>query len=551
MSLIRPGMALSSTLWSALIIPVLEHLAWAKCQRDISRQVVWKYGSPIPWAPTVTGRMAQVKVLYLSPRDPNVTYDPSVQSFATYNFHPCDFTVLPQPCDPSVPHHAFIPVLKSAGANVKGMDPTFLDRSQDMDPSPWTISSNPPPFNLEEIATFLSGSHLWDAGTWGKVRLLGLELQALSTMLMKWPTENWLMGTFMELDLLSSDLADVHDELWHPGPPVWFISIDHLYYTNNSDERSHDDQEARCNPERSAALGAAAQDGTSPGASHHSAFYSHLNPYFGMRNIHDEVGSPQWALKLWRMIFDTMHPGFTGNTMWNEVYICLANLLHLPSEYDRPSVLSLRQVADDQVLLMPKWCAMIPRSLKKVIMWHLAEADAVLFYNLRYQSEPPSRSVSPSAPPNYCPPPVLESPPPTKLPLPPIVDIDPSMAKSFSAQVSMTDEDPMPPPIPAAIAAGVQPSEALVPSETPGTMDIDPAVPPISGVAAEMEPSEMLVPSQTSGAMDIDPAIPSTPTIDAVVRSTETLGPSETFGTIGVDSTVPANPTIPITANPP
>ncbi|KAF9506855.1 hypothetical protein BS47DRAFT_1367077 [Hydnum rufescens UP504] len=76
-------------------------------------------------------------------------------------------------------------------------------------------------------------------------------------------------------------------------------------------------------------------------------------------------------------------------------------------------------------------------------------------------------------------------------------------------------------------------------------------MPPISGVAAEMEPSEMMVPSQTSGAMDIDPAIPSTPTVDAVVRSTETLGPSETFGTIGVDSTVPANPTIPITANPP
>ncbi|KAF9504531.1 hypothetical protein BS47DRAFT_1401302 [Hydnum rufescens UP504] len=60
-----------------------------------------------------------------------------------------------------------------------------------------------------------------------------------------------------------------------------------------------------------------------------------------------------------------------------------------------------------------------------------------------------------------------------------------------------------------------------------------------------MEPSKMLVPSQTSGMMDIDPAVPSTPTVDAVVRSTETLGPSETFGTIGVDSAVPANPTIP------
>ncbi|KAF9503032.1 hypothetical protein BS47DRAFT_1402823 [Hydnum rufescens UP504] len=236
--------------------------------------------------------------------------------------------------------------------------------------------------------------------------------------------------------------------------------------------------------------------------------------------------------------------------MWNEVYICLVNLLHLPLEYNRPSILSLRRVADDRVLLMPKWCATIPQSLKKVIVWHLAEADAVLFYNLRYQSEPPSRSVSPSAPLNYCPPPVLESPPPTKLPLPPIVNINPSMAKLSSAQVSMTDEDPMPPPIPATIAAGVQPSKALVPSETPGTMDIDPAVPPISGVAAKMEPSETLVPSQTSGTMDIDPAIPSTPTVNAVVRSTETLGPSETFGTIGVDSTVPANTTIPVTANP-
>ncbi|KAF9503033.1 hypothetical protein BS47DRAFT_1402824 [Hydnum rufescens UP504] len=242
MSLIRPGMALSPTLWSALIIPVLEHLAWAKRQRDISRRVVWKYGSPIPWVPMVAGRMAQVEALYLGPRDPNVTYDPSVQSFATYDFHPCDFTVLPQPCDPSIPHRAFIPVSYDGPTpddSESQLGPMLKEWIQPFwtEAKIWThllgpYHPTPPPFNLEEIATFLSGSHSWDAGTWGKRPPGG-------------QPENWLMGTFMELDLLSSDLADVHDELWHPGLPVWFISIDHSYYTNNSDECSHDDQEAR------------------------------------------------------------------------------------------------------------------------------------------------------------------------------------------------------------------------------------------------------------------------------------------------------------------
>ena len=67
------------------------------------------------------------------------------------------------------------------------------------------------------------------------------------------------MGTFMELNLLSSDLVDAHDELWHPGPPVWFIRIVHSYYTNNFDKSSNDNQEASCNPATSAALGVTAR----------------------------------------------------------------------------------------------------------------------------------------------------------------------------------------------------------------------------------------------------------------------------------------------------
>ena len=67
------------------------------------------------------------------------------------------------------------------------------------------------------------------------------------------------MGTFMEMDHLEFNYADVHDELWHPGPPVWFIRIVHLYYTNNFNESSNDNQEASCNPATSAALGATAQ----------------------------------------------------------------------------------------------------------------------------------------------------------------------------------------------------------------------------------------------------------------------------------------------------
>jgi hypothetical protein len=141
------------------------------------------------------GGMGEVKGLYLSPRDPNITYDPSMQSFAMYNFHPCNFMVYPQPCDPSMLHHAFIPVSYDG--------PTPDDSESQLGPmlkewiQPfWTevkiwlhllrpYHPTPLPFNLEEIIVFLSRSHLWDAWTWGKVHLLGLELQALSTMLMK------------------------------------------------------------------------------------------------------------------------------------------------------------------------------------------------------------------------------------------------------------------------------------------------------------------------------------------------------------------------------
>ena len=141
------------------------------------------------------GGMSQAEALYLSPRDPNITYDPSMQSFATYDFHPCNFTVYPQPCDPSMLHHAFIPVSYDS--------PTPDDSESWLGPmlkewiQPFWIEAKiwlhllqlyhltPLPFNLVEITVFLNGSHSWDARTWGKVHLLGLKLQALSTMLMK------------------------------------------------------------------------------------------------------------------------------------------------------------------------------------------------------------------------------------------------------------------------------------------------------------------------------------------------------------------------------
>ena len=122
--------------------------------------------------------------------------------------------------------------------------------------TPSAVSSDSPSFQSCRDHSIPQWISLGGCSDLGEGLPLGLELQALSMMLMKqavflvsqynhmetlrWPTKNWLMGMFMELNLLSSDLVDAHDELWHPRLPIWFIRIVHLYYINNFDQFSND-----------------------------------------------------------------------------------------------------------------------------------------------------------------------------------------------------------------------------------------------------------------------------------------------------------------------
>jgi hypothetical protein len=232
-----------------------------------------------------------------------------------------------------------------------------------------------------------------------------------------------IMGTFME-DSCQSEFADTLEELEPSGVPVWVIRFPESYFSHDHPRFSEKDSKSRDNPRRSAVLRRVAEECRGYDTVY-SAFSkleslncselcaSGMNPYHGMQHVCHEVGSPQWLYVLQQMVFNTVKPGFSGQMGWNEVHICLANLLQLPKAWGgRHLVLSLMRVGNNQILTPPSWCMTVPRSLQKACVWHLAEGDAILYFLNIFQGPLLPRPVSPSAPPGYRPPPCVSLPDP-------------------------------------------------------------------------------------------------------------------------------------------
>jgi hypothetical protein len=142
----------------------------------------------------------------------------------SYDFQASDYTIFPQPLQPTLWHCAFIPT--SYDGPVPSNSPNHLGSmlTEWLEPY-WAEAKrwikllkpyHPIPFHLnpESLETFLSQLDSLDDGVWIKVQLLGLKLQGLSWMLMEqavillslynrvlppaWPMDVAIMGTFVE-----------------------------------------------------------------------------------------------------------------------------------------------------------------------------------------------------------------------------------------------------------------------------------------------------------------------------------------------------------------
>ena len=532
--------------WVVLFLIALrfvDELAWARLRYPhIYERVEWRFARPMPRAFTPDGHMIDVQLAeYHGPLPPFVP-DRSSSSPASYRFQPADFTIVPQPCQSSLVHYAFIPISYDGPLPTDSTDQLGSLLAKWIKPL-WTETKTwldllspyhtvPPPFHPCDIEMFLSQYSSWNASTWAEVRRLGLELQALSTMLMKraivllslynrvlppkWPTEVWLVGTFMEMHR-RSEFADAEAELHGAGPPCWYIHITDRYFTNDPQRFSNDDEKCRTNRRRSAALRAAVTERSTPWKVIYTmearvyprslSSFSFSNPFYGMRDVRDEVGSPQWCYRLRNMIFDVVRPGFAGQSAWHEIHIRLANLLRLPLEYDRPSVLSLERVGDDRIMKVPPWCMTVPRLLQKACVWHLPEDEAVVYFNHFYQCEPPARPVSPSAPPGYRPPAVVVQKPPSQLPQP---------NPPASNVIDLSDDTPQ---------------STLDPSPSPVVIDLN------SNVIQKDDPKDMDIESS--------PVSPTaSPSVANPTIHTSSLTPATTSATIASASPTTADPDI-------
>ncbi|KAF9508885.1 hypothetical protein BS47DRAFT_1365648 [Hydnum rufescens UP504] len=295
----------------------------------------------------------------------------------SYDFQASDPTIFPQLLQPTLRHHAFMPT--SYDGPVPGDSPNRLGSmlAEWLEPY-WAEAQRwmnllkpyhpiPSHLNLESLQTLLSQLDSQDAGVWIKVQLLGRELQGLSRMFMGravvllslynrvlplvWPTDVALMGTFVEHSH-RSEFTDALEELEPSGAPVWAVKFLESYFSHDCVKFSEKDSKSRDNPRRSAVLRHIAQECQGYDMvydaisrlyipTHAELCASGINPYW--------VRSPRWLYVLRQMVFDTVEPRFSGQMEWNEVHVCLANLLRLPKAWGgRHSVLSLMRVPQPQ-----------------------------------------------------------------------------------------------------------------------------------------------------------------------------------------------------------
>ncbi|KAF9502855.1 hypothetical protein BS47DRAFT_1403025 [Hydnum rufescens UP504] len=469
-----------------ITLSFLGELAWARRFPDIFKRVLWDF-----WRGPCVHTTSGLKPLIAEYRWPLSPFVLPVNELGpdSYDFQASDPTIFPQPLQPTLRHRAFMPT--SYDGPVPGDSPNRLGSmlAEWLEPY-WAEAQRwmnllkpyhpiPSHLNPESLQTLLSQLDSQDAGVWIKVRLLGLELQGLSRMFMGravvllslynrvlppvWPTDVALMGTFVEHSR-RSEFADALEELEPSGAPVWAVEFLESYFSHDRVKFSEKDSKSRDNPRRSAVLRHVAQERQGYDTvydaisrlyipTHAELCASGINPYWGMRHVRHEVGSPRWLYALRQMVFDTVEPGFSGQMEWNEVHVRLANLLRLPKAWGgRHSVLSLMRVGDDRVLTPPSWCTTVPRSLQKACVSHLAEADAFLYFADVFQCTPPPRPVSPSAPPGYRPPPVSltqiqvpqPQPPLPSSPTPTICDLshDASLSRPLGSRESPIRIDP-------------------------------------------------------------------------------------------------------------
>ncbi|KAF9503207.1 hypothetical protein BS47DRAFT_1402628 [Hydnum rufescens UP504] len=277
-------------------------------------------------------------------------------------------------CNPPSRHRAFMPT--SYDGPVPGDSPNRLAIS----PHPLSFEPGEPSDLVEPVG--FTGCRSLDQGpiTWpratraepdvhGTSRRSPITLQPVLPPV--WPTDVALMGTFVEHSR-RSEFADALEELEPSGAPVWAVEFLESYFSHDrvkfsekirslatipGDRRSFDT--LRKNVKDMTRWYDAISRLYIPTRAELCA--SGINPYWGMRHVRHEVGSPRWLYALRQMVFNTVEPGFSGQMEWNKVHVHLANLLRLPKAWGgRHSVLSLMRVGDDRVLTPPSWCTTVP-----------------------------------------------------------------------------------------------------------------------------------------------------------------------------------------------